>query len=201
MKNQALIGLALLLGAVGIYFGLVAPLSANVQALKPRIQQLDEALKSADMFRERMKELSSEFLVKTDNENARRLKKLLPDHVDNVRLIIDINNIARGRDVAIRDFTVSESVSQTEVRGANRRARIKEVAASGPQYRSVALSFTAEAPYSRFLEFLTDLQSSLRLVDVRQIQVSPTAPSEGEESAEGEPDYQYSLTLTTYWLE
>ncbi len=201
MKNQTLIALVLFLGALGVYLGLVQPLYSSVQALKPRSAQLDAALKNADQFRARMKELSAEFLVKTDNENARRLQKLLPDNIDNVRLIIDINNIARGREVAIRDFSITENAPpESPTRGAARRAaRSEELSPSGPRYRSVDLSFTAEAPYRRFLAFLDDLQNSLRLVDVRKIQVSPAVPVEGEEAEE--PNYQFSLTLTTYWLE
>ena len=116
--------------------------------------------------------------------NIERLKKMLPDHVDNVRLIIEIDNIASQYGMTVKDAQIlsdreqsnSNNLSIFEVRTENKK--------------TMSLSFTVVAPYESFLRFLRDLEQNLRIVDIESISFS----------ASDVDLYEYDVTIKTYWL-
>ncbi len=116
-------------------------------------------------------------------EDKTRLNKFIPDNIDNVRLIIDINEIASRRGLSIRNISV----------GIGTTGGTSQSGAIGPdnrEYGIANLSFSVSAPYEVFKLFLGDLEDSLRIVDVNSL--SFTA---------GDNDlYEYNLDIKTYWL-
>ncbi len=116
-----------------------------------------------------------------------RLNKLLPDNVDNVRLIIDINNIARRYGMTIRDIQFSTDQNNEQV--ANNTSR----PAPAPLERgTVAMGFSTTGSYLNFQAFLADLARSLRLIDVIGVDFAATDINDV---------YQYNVELQTYWLQ
>ncbi|MEK7068373.1 MAG: hypothetical protein AAB964_01005, partial [Patescibacteria group bacterium] len=120
-------------------------------------------------------------------EDRQRLLRGLPDNVDNIRLIIDINNIAARHELSLKNVSLGD-VSDSRVARNN-----LSVGASGDAIGSVQVSFTLSATYGDFLAFLQDLEHSLRVVDVESMDFG--AP--GSETA-GKSDYTF--TIRTYWL-
>ena len=91
-----------------------------------------------------------------------RLKKLLPDHVDNVRLILDIDHIASKYGMRIKNVVVGAKDERPE-------------GVIGPDvtpYQSVSLSFSIATSYNNLKEFIKDLEKSLRIVDVTDISLA-----------------------------
>jgi len=113
-----------------------------------------------------------------------RLEKLLPDNVDNVKLIIDINNIAASQGIFIRDIGIAAPKESSS----SRTTTLQSGARAG--YDSIDLSFTVATSYSNFLSFITALEQSLRLVDITSVSFVP-----GEAN-----NYNFSVTVRTYWL-
>ena len=56
----------------------------------------------------------------------------------------------------------------------------------------IRFSFSVSAKYEVFLEFLKQLEESLRIVDIRNIEITRSS-SEGM-------IYDYQVTMDTYWL-
>jgi hypothetical protein len=118
-----------------------------------------------------------------------KLEKILPDTVDNVRLILDINNIADNATtnygIILRGISVSgdlESLSEQNSRVVDRTSK---------KYGVINLSFSFTAPYGTFKAFMKDLENSLRLVDIKDFTVTGSDVSDV---------YNYSVSLDTYWL-
>ncbi len=105
---------------------------------------------------------------------------MLPDHIDNVRLIIDLDEMAKNYNMRVRNFK-TDSTQKKDVIG-------KE----GDAYGTLTLSFSTTAPYNTFLAFLHDIEKSLRILDVTAIQFS----SNDTDSQL----YDYNVTVKTYWL-
>jgi len=165
--------------AVGIYFGLIAPLNQDISARRVEIQDFNIAL-------EKSKELQSvrDGLLSRYNEftisNVERLEKMVPNNIDNVRLILDISNIASRYNMSLKDTRV-----QTNERALNRPLGPDERA-----YNSINLSFSVAGSYGAFLSLLRDLEQSLRLVDIAALSFTSS-----------EVDfYEYNISLQTYWL-
>ena len=131
----------------------------------------DEVLKSRD---------------KITDEDIVRLDKMIPDNIDNVRLIIDVNGIAGRHGVTLRGVRTSAGDTKvgaaTPVAGASRTG----AAALNP----VTISFNVSTTYSNFIAFMQDVERSLRIMDISRISLNSTDNG----------IYDYSVEIKTYWL-
>jgi hypothetical protein len=109
---------------------------------------------------------------------------MLPNNIDNIQLILEIDNIASGHGLQVENIAVEEQ-PENNANSANNAMR---GGATNP-YDSANLSFTVRTSYTTFLNFLRDLERSLRLVDIANLGVVP-----------GETAFEYHVTLKTYWL-
>jgi Tfp pilus assembly protein PilO len=117
-----------------------------------------------------------------------RLNTMLPDNVDNVRLIIDVNSIAAHHGFSIQNITTSADSNGT---GTGLSENSGSTNNSNLPYGEVTISFSFTASYQNFLAFMQDIQSSLRILDISDLTVNQgTTPG----------TYTYTMKLTTYWL-
>src|SRR3989338_11700444 len=188
-----IIGVAL---AGGIFFWYTKPAYDGIQVARAQIVQYDEALNKAAELQKLKQSLLSRFNTfnPTDLE---RLEKLLPNHVDNVRLILDLDALAGVHGLALQNVDVSSSEKQ----GTKSPVSIGSVGTSNQKYDSLTLTFGTSASYSKFVEFMTALEPSLRIVDLVSLSIAATDTSQiGTKSQASEPLYTYNITLRTYWL-
>ena len=129
-----------------------------------------------------------------DREN---LEKMLPDNIDNVRLIIDTNAVAARHGLIVKNIKTSASGSADNANSASKinSAPVALVPAGEimpiiGSYNTMILSFAVSSSYEAFKAFLTDLESSLRIMDISKITLSVS-----ESSA-----YNYDVEIKTYWL-
>lgn len=108
-----------------------------------------------------------------------KLNKLLPNSIDNVKLIIDIDNIASLYNLKLRNIDIK----------ADAPGEFSGDSFNNP-YGTAMLRFSVSAPYESFKSFLTDLEDSLRLVDISSLTFTS-----------GDKDInEYNIELKTYWL-
>lgn len=183
-----LVSIILILGAVGIFFGYVNPAyNGPIKTLQAEINGLNTALNTAVQFREEQTRLIAEREL-IDPQDLERLKKMLPDNVDNVQLILDVDGIASGSGVRISDIGIDESQESSSAGGdaVGQGVLIEEET----PYDSLILSFAATATYDQFKNFLRDIEQSLRTLDVVEISFS--------ESETGV--YTFDVRVRVYWL-
>jgi len=184
-----IISLILILASAGLFFGYIDPLYSgahdpNTPVQDLSIKELMEKRKEYDTALHNSKELQSEKQKKLDKYNSvpesdrKKLEKLIPDHIDNVRLIIDIDEMAADHGMKIRNFKTSTDEKKDTV------------GADSQVYGTLTLSFSTSATYTTFLAFLRDLERSLRLIDITSVSF---AAGEGT-------IYDYNVTVKTYWL-
>ncbi|MCK5021628.1 MAG: type 4a pilus biogenesis protein PilO [Candidatus Pacebacteria bacterium] len=162
----------------GLFFSYIDPVYQSVSDLKDENSQYDEALNKSKELRSVRDSLLSKyntFLAK----DLDRLKKFLPDNVDNVRLIMEIDSMASKYGVVIRKVDIDKSASNSDILGPNTE-----------DFNTINLDFSIEASYRDFVKFLTDLTNNLRIVDIKSL--SFRSSSFGL--------YKYNLGVKTYWL-
>ncbi|MEK7192508.1 MAG: hypothetical protein AAB682_00005, partial [Patescibacteria group bacterium] len=76
-----------------LFFGLTSTVLDQISALSAKSATFNDALSNANELRAVRESLLSTY-KKFPAEDLTRLKKMLPSEVDNVRLIIDVDNIA-----------------------------------------------------------------------------------------------------------
>jgi Tfp pilus assembly protein PilO len=189
--NRNAISIILIVLSIGIFYTFT---NSRIQELKTiqatNSDYLSAINNSVDLITERDAVLKTYNSISTSDQA--RLNKMLPDNVDNVRLIIDVNGIAARHGFSIQNITTSADSSQG---GSSSGSGLSESSGgsapdSNQLYGAVTISFSFTASYQNFLAFLQDIQSSLRILDITHLTVT-TNPT---------GTYTYSIQLTTYWL-
>jgi len=178
---RLIVPLLMVIVAVAVFFKFTDPIFTGIKTLQDRQTTLNEGLNNAKKLREVMSGLLDQrnLMSETDLSN---LNKLLPDNVDNVRLIIDINNVAKPYNMSLKGLKITMSEEKTEDAVTRDKNNAKQA--------MVSLSFSVSGDYNQFQSFLSDLSQSLRLADV-----SVTGFSSNEKGV-----YDYHVAIQTYWL-
>lgn len=164
-----------------VFFQLTDPILAQVDELKLEKAKLNEGLNNAKELRRVLDDLLETY-NQFSSSDLERLNKFLPDNVDNVRLIIDISNIAKPYNMTIRDLRIKADEERGEASVIDGGDRMNKGA--------VTLGFSVSGSYANLQAFLSDLARSLRLVDVSVINFSSNE----------EGIYDYEIEIQTYWL-
>ena len=170
--------------AIGIFVVYTNPEYQGLKALQAKAAEYDDALNKAQELRATRDQLLSKRNT-FSAADVSRLERALPDNVDNIRLVIDINNIAARHGMSLRGIGVGDVSDSSSSRSA------LAVGSSGDSVGSVTVNFSLSANYDTFLAFLHDLEHSLRIVDVESVDLSASKTGVGLE---------YSLSIRTYWL-
>lgn len=174
-----IVSIILILTSVGAFFGFIDPTYKSIKELGTEKQGYSRALDNSKQLQaERDKFLEKYNAVSAGDRE--KLLKMLPDNIDNVRLIIDIDEMARKFGVPIGGFNASMSDDKSTVIGT-----------SDAPYGTLTLSFNVTASYTTFLAFMRDLERSLRILDISSIQFGASDTSQV---------YDYEVTIKTYWL-
>lgn len=193
--------LLIIIGAsVATFFMVIKPRYDTLQTVKNDVTNYDSSLETAEKLKISREELIAKYnsIPKTDLDG---IKTLLPDSVDNIRLIIQLDSLATKnglstlRSVDYRSDASGatgsgESTTTTEMQG---------VSSSGKSYGEFVVSFQTSGQYKNFLAFLSDLEQNLRLVDVTAIDFT-AAPTDESSGTQASTNMSYKVTLKTYWL-
>ena len=194
---KSLMPILLIIVSIGIFFVVIDPEYKEVKKLQDEIAQNNTTLDLAAQLREKRETLKAKYNQISEEERG-ELAKLLPDTVDNVRLIIDINNIAEKYGIIIQNFELStseDSDKDTRLIDDEFEGIIQGSAIQYPDTSKigvVSFTFSVTAQYNVFLSFLRDLERALRIVDIRSIDIT-RSDTEGV-------FYNYRVNLDTYWL-
>lgn len=177
---RALLPILFVVIAGGIFFGSIDPSYDRIQGLRAEEATFDQALNRSKELQQVRDQLLSRYNTFSQSD-LDRLEKMLPDNVDNVRLVLDLDSIAARYGMRIRNIALEATETRSQ-RG--------QVGSSDSDYQSVVLSFSVAGEYDAFRSFLEDLEQSLRLVDVTSVAFSATPSGL----------YDYSVGVKTYWL-
>lgn len=187
----------LIISSIGIFFGYVDPnykgsgsvvsdtVSTSSDYLSYSVLQLKDELKKFEDISTKSNTIISERdnLVKKSNQittlDKNRLSKFLPDNIDNIRLIIEISDMASARGLVAKNISVTDSKKNTD-----------SVNTDLSSYGTLLVRFSVNTTYDNFLIFLKDLESNLRILDVTDISFSSTDVG----------FYDFNIGLKTYWL-
>jgi Tfp pilus assembly protein PilO len=184
MRSSFLIAIVLIAASFAVFFGFTEPTFQVTRALEERNARLDEALTRASDLQALRNELISRFNLMED-EDIRRLELFLPDSIDTVRLVLDVDTRARLNGIRVDSYTLKT--------GDTTPTRPDQPAAV---YGTIELSMVIDGRYDDMIKLLADLEKSLRLMDVVRLEVT-------QDAAEGTARnrvHKYEITVRSYWL-
>jgi Tfp pilus assembly protein PilO len=189
--TRTLLSLLFLAAAGGLFFFYTKPAYDGVREVQAEIDQYDQALNKAAELQRLKQSLLSRYNA-FNPADVDRLHKLLPDHVDNVRLVLDLDTLASQHGFALQNVVIDAPGTV----GSTAPTEQVTIGPSRQTYDSLTLRFATSGTYPNFVEFITALENTLRLVDV----VALTMDQDSSADPSGEPAYRFDITLRTYWL-
>ncbi len=214
-----------ILVAGGLFFTYVDPTYKSVQALIAENDRYDQALTKAKELQSARDGLLSRYNTFNDTD-LERLQKMLPDQIDNVRLILDIESIAKQHGLTLDDFGFSGDSSESEgTTGATTQAgtpaptqQVGAPAGFAPEASGVGGAgfsdgmVTSAAPggpapmyrsvgmtftvEATYEEFISFMNDLERSLRIVDITSLSIDPS----SDSGSTTYTYDIGINTYWL-
>ncbi len=180
----------LIIISIAVFFGYIDPNyrgqdsdMRSVESLKAENDQYVNALTNSNKIREQRNTLSQK-KSQISQEEIDNLERLLPDNIDNIKLVIDIKNIAS------KPQNGNLTLSGVKLDTGTTSSDPKKLGADNSRIGTVGLSFNTTASYSNFSNFITDLEKSMRLVDITDLSVI----------SNDNGLYTFSVSLKTYWL-
>ena len=176
-----LIPIAAVLIALGLFFGYINPtMTGPIAETKRQISDYENALSAAERFRQKEEELAADRAA-IPPESLVLLESFLPDGVDNVQLILDLDALAASTGLVLSEFTTTEL--ETEDTGGI-------MLDDGSPVDSIELSTSGTGSYASFRAFMDAAEQSLRPLDLIELQI--------DTSENGV--HRYQITYRLYWL-
>lgn len=180
----------LILGLAAVsFFYFTTPVLEQINSLKADRTKYTLALENATKLDDRQRALQ-EIKINMDPNDLAALDQLLPNNIDNVRLIIDINTIAKKNGLTVKNPSIAGEAGASQPAGAGNPPVPNNIKRPGLDKNSVVISFSVSASYEILKRFLDDLSHSLRIVDIESVSFSGNDKNL----------YDYKISLRTYWL-
>jgi Tfp pilus assembly protein PilO len=151
----------------------------SVLDLQKEEDEYQSSIKKADAIREKRQVLMDK-QSQINPDSLANLVKLLPDNIDNIKLVINLNQIAKKHNLTLKNIKLDTSI----------KTNPNKLGVDISKYGTVGLSFSVSSSYDNFQNFLTDLEKSLRLVEITDLSVT------GNDTG----IYDFSVGIKTYWL-
>lgn len=179
MRSRVLPVLALLVATLIFFMYTKQVYEGSVQMHKQKIAEDESALRAAADYAENASRLLAEKDA-MDQDALARLEKMLPDSVDNVQAILDLDGLAESTGIALASIDVSRASA----------LEATEESADQSLVGSVQVSLSGKGTYAAFQKFLKGIETSQRLLDITDLSVS------GSDTGV----YTYQLSARLYWL-
>jgi hypothetical protein len=166
--------------AIGLFYTVINPHYSKVQALQTEADKYADVLDNVDSLTQKRDDLLTKYNSISKDQIA-RIEKAVPDNIDSVRLAVDFDSIASKYGISIKNI---KTTTKTE----DNSSVIQPVSKNG--YGSVRVDFSFISTYDNYRKFMKDIESSLRIIDIR------TTSFRGSENGL----YEYNVSIDTYWL-
>jgi Tfp pilus assembly protein PilO len=182
MKN--IISIIVIIISVATFIFVVEPQYNEIREMQKTETELERVLDNA----RRLQSLRDDLLEKRQNiagADIRRLEKLIPESADNVKLILEFEQISNRNNLSIQAASAVKDEEGNESSNQNFDIETND-------YGVITLDFSLGGTYNDFISFLEDIEKNLRITDIRTLSVKP--------SDEGGAEFSFDISIDTYWL-
>lgn len=182
---KTILSIIMILASIGGFILYIIPTYNDAKVIDQQKVDYLELLANARQLEERRDKLLQLYsgISPSDME---RLDKILPANPDNVKLILEIDGLARSQGLSLQNVKIKESEENT----AN-QPQARNNQRSNPDIGTLTLEFATVGPYPGYVNFIGSLEKNLRIMNVKKS--SFIAP---EDSA----NYQFQTSVETYWV-
>lgn len=186
---------AILIGiSTALFFTFTGPLYNDIKMLRGEVAAYNEALFNSKALENERDKLTQKYNA-IGGENLERLEKFLPESVDNIRLILEIEKLAAPYGMVLKDVKYDASIKEKAAPAPGAIAGGAGLPSTRKDYGVWNLEFSTEGTYNNFMNFTKDIENNLRIVDIASVSFSSAGAAGSPSDA-----YKYSFKIKTYWL-
>lgn len=179
MSGSSILSYLILSLTIGYVFTM--PYFSEVSSLLDQKKTYEDSLATAASIETKKNALMEEF-KNISPEDKQNIDAILPSSSDYVKLLSDIDNVGKKYGIT------PDRVSFKELNPSSGDS-IADAAPAKP-YASGILGFSFSATYEKFNSFMSDLEKSLQIMDVRSVRINTAQNG----------IYEYNVEFETYWL-
>ena len=176
----------LIVVSILVGFLYIKPLYLDSMSSLEHKRDVDDSLQKNKEIQKIAKRLSADISSITQSDFD-KLKVILPNSVDEIRLLNDFNTIALRHGITLNNLRVGEKTNS------NISAKKDK-----PIVNVLSVDFSATSfSYNTFKLFLEDIERSMKLMDINSISFSVIDADATNPSG----SYSYGVSFNTYWIE
>lgn len=191
---RLIIPIMIVAASIGLFVSYTNPMFKSLKDLRVSFAAYDEALGNSKKLLDIRNALTDKYNSLLP-EDRRKLETLLPDNIDNIRFILDIEEIARPYGMRPRDVEFDPNAEENALKQTPKTTP-GQLQAQTKSYGEFELDFSVIGTYQEFLGFVGDLEKNLRLVDIVSVDFTSAENTLTPLSNE----YKFNVRVKTYWL-
>lgn len=160
--------------AVAIFFFFAKPIFADIEEIQEETNEYREAVEKATEFNDFL-----QTLITTRNSfssyELERLETLIPDDIDEVRALVDLKALAEQNGMLFGNIDVQGTREQQKATSFVPDEASNEVTSA--DFKTADISFSVIGSYEQMLAFLQNIERSLILMDVVELNFKGTESS------------------------
>lgn len=167
-----------------LFYGYIDPTYADIRRLQSTQEEYVAAVESA----KKVEEIRDSLVAKYNSfasEDLSRLEKMVPENIDHIRLVAEIDALGQEYGISIRSVQITEERGVVPEEGSI-------VSAPTAEERSLRLSFVFDTDYASFVKFMADIEKNLRIIDPASISFAVAGNTANKNT--------YTVSFNTYWL-
>ena len=191
---RSIFPILLIIAGLGLFFGYTKPLysgavgfdskfltfGGNIKDLRAEKDEYERAIGKVRQIRERLLALEAAKTSYTEedfkklgrvvfSESFNRTTNTEPFYFDPVRFVIDLNNISARRGFQLKNLLIKDGASGTVESALSSKTKNKSASLEQKEF-----SFSVDTTYPRLAELIADIESSLRIIDIKNVSFSST---------------------------
>lgn len=201
---KSIISIILIAASIAFFVFFTKPKWTDLKANKLEVEKLKVAEDNAKNLKTKIDSLLK---IKTSikEEDLEKIKKMIPDNVENVKLIIDFDSMLQDLIATKGTANIYKNASaQASDEFSIENPKISkgnttiEGGFDSSQLGVADFTFTVSLTYADFLDFLKRIETSSRIFDIESISFS--SPDSKSIKNPDEIVYNFNIALKTYWL-
>ena len=179
--RRYIITLLFLAMAVVLFFSQTLPSYKEIKLLKAEGQALEQVLADSRQIQKARNDLLNQFNT-IPVEDIARFNKLLPPQIKSGVFTVMLDERLKASGLLLKRINIQEKSSFGEASAV--------IGVAAPLYKTISVDFTASGSYQSLLQFLSDAERSLRIIDVKNINFSS--------SKDAATPLEFTITAQTY---
>lgn len=192
--TSAFIALALFVGAFVIFFDFVQPVYGDLMTSRGQLLSEQGTLQNESSTIAKIQTIMSQY--NDEGVDQDQVSQALPVGTDLANAITQLYGLAEVSSLTVQNIGIS--VTSQNGRSGTGGPQTASMLATHPT-GTIAFAITADGTYEGLLNFLSGLESNLRIFNVQQLSIQSQPVVAGSKTTTVQDFFTYSLTVDTYY--